>query len=270
MWNRNRTPSEGGAAALLVALCLTMTAAVAEAQVTLYDDFTSPRIDENKWVGRQFVTREGGTGDLLEIQREISAAQMLVLQTRVVGGRADMFGTVTVENALAFRHAQTFDGIVFDVAVRKLDVTGCVGTAATEIEARAVFALFDDGFGDVVADVGVMRSSDSAAPAGELEVTASLVHRSDAGNTLLDRVSLGSAVLGQQMKLRLRWDAARSRVRVQRDADAAVSIGYVNAVLGEPARPHKYLAARAKVGDCATAPGRGAIVAVFDDVRVDP
>ena len=257
-------------ASLLVGVILALMAPVVEAQVVIYDDFNSPRIDENKWVGRQLIARAGGTGDLLEIQREITNAQALVLQARVVGGSISDNGAVSVENALAFRHARGLSEIVFDVAVRKLDVASCQGGSAASGGARGVFGLFDDGLGDVVADIGLSRSSPSGAPTNELEVTASLVHQTAEGETVLGFVSLGTAYLGQQIRLRMRWEPGRNRVRFQRDAEPLVTIDYANPVLGEPGRPKKYLAVGSVVPECAAAPARAAVVAAFDNVRVNP
>lgn len=255
--------------ALVAGVLVASTATLAEAQLVVYDDFAAGRIDESRWAGRQLVNKEDGTGSLLEIQREVTSAQALVLQTRVVGGTDAAPGSYSVDNALMFRHAQAFDEIAFDVAVRRVDVRGCAAGANAEASARGVFALFNDGIGDVVATVGVTRSSALNAAAAELDVVASLVHRTDEGDTMLGVLSLGPATLGRQVRLRVRWDPARNRVRFQRDADAVVAIDYTNPVVAPPGSPRKYLAATASVSDCSVTGASAAITAAFDNVRVN-
>jgi hypothetical protein len=255
---------------LFVGVLLALTASMAEAQLLVYDDFSLGRIDETRWVGRQLVTNHGGTGSLLEIQREVTNAQVLLLQARVVSGKGEEPGRYSVDNALMFRDADALNEIMFDVAIRRVDVAGCAAGAEAEAGARGVFPLFNDGIGDVIAIVGVTRSSVSNAPAGDLDVTASLVHRSDEGETPLGFLSLGSAALGRAVRLRSRWDPARNRVRFQRDADPLASIDYTNPVVAGPGRPRKHLAAIASVSDCASGSASAAVVAALDNVRVNP
>jgi hypothetical protein len=270
MPNRIQKVLTGGRRALIVGVFLALTAPVAEAQLVVYDDFAAPRIDETRWLGRQLVTRSGGTGSLLEIQREVTNAESLVLQTRVVGGTGSGTGLFTVDNALAFRHPNALSEITFDVTVRGLDVTGCAMESGTEASARGVFPLFNDGIGDIIAIIGVTRSSVSSARAAELDAVASLVHRTPDGDIVLGVVSLGSVTQGQNVKLRTRWDAARNRVRFGRDAEAMTGIEYTNPVVSSPGKARKYLAATSTVSDCAEGGSAAAVVAAFDNVRVNP
>lgn len=255
---------------LLIGALLALTAPMAEAQLVVYDDFSSGRIDETRWVGRQLVTNDGGTGALLEIQREVTNAQVLMLQARVVSGKGGEPGRYSVDNALMFHDAKALNEIAFDVVIRRVDVSSCTAGADAEAGARGVFPLFNDGLGDVVAIVGVTRSSSSNAPAGELDVTASLVHRTDQGDAPLGFLSLGPATLGRSVRLRTRWDPARNRVRFQRDADPLASIDYLNPVIAGPGRPRKHLAVTASVGDCSAGSASAAVVAALDNVRVNP
>ena len=255
---------------LVIGTLLALSAPAVEAQLVVYDDFSAGRIDETRWLGRQLVTNDGGTGSLLEIQREVTNAQVLMLQARVVSGKGEVPGRYSVDNALMFQNSNTLNEVVFDVAIRRVEVAGCTAGADAEAGARGVFPLFNDGVGDVIAIIGVTRSSLSNAPAGELDVTATLVHRTDTGDTALGFVSLGSAILGRSVRLRARWDPARNRVRFQRDADPLASIDYVNPVVAGPGRPRKHLAVTASVGDCSSGSASAAAVAALDNVRVNP
>lgn len=260
----------GGRRILLLAALLTLIAPVAEAQLVVFDDFDGDSIDAAKWTARQFITRDGGTGSLLEVRREVTPGEALVMRTRVVGGDAADSGSFSAENALAFRRPGALNEILFNVRVRSVTVAGCAAGSAAEAAARGVFALFNDGEGDVVAIVSVSRSSGSSALADQLDVTASLVHRSAEGNGLLGQVSLGTAMVGDRVRLRTRWERARNRVRFQRDGEALVTIDYTNAVVDNPGRPRKYLGAVATASDCSAGGSSADIDAVFNNVRVNP
>jgi hypothetical protein len=251
----------------IAAIVLSLTATVAQAQLVPYDNFAGPKLDAEKWSGRQFVTREDGTGSLLEVQREITPLETLVLQARSVGGDASNSGLFTAENALLFRHSKRLTDIAFTAFVRSAQVAGCTGGADAAVSARGVFPLFDDGSGDVVAIVEVTRSS--ASPAA-FDVVASLVHRGAEAETILGYAWLGSVDVNVKVKLRVKWDPANSVVRINKDGDIAAALGYANVIASEP-RARKYLGAWTSVPDClsGTAP-TAAITALFNNVRVNP
>jgi len=255
--------------AMLAAVLLGSAVPSAQAQLVSYDDFTAGRIDEARWTGRQFTTRAGGTGDLLEIQREVTKAQALVLQSRVVGGTKADGGVFSVDNALVFRRSQPINEIVFDVTVQRAEVRACGSGQDAAAGARGVFPLFNDGNGDVVAIIGVMASPESAVAASELEVVASLVQRTAAGDVALGTLALGPAAADRAVRLRTRWDAAKNRVRFQKDADAVMAIDYLNPVIA-PADAPKYLSTLTSVSDCTAHGTSAAVVALFDNVRINP
>jgi hypothetical protein len=247
---------------------LAFTASAAEAQLVSYDDFVGPRIDETKWAGRVLMTRDdGSTGALMEIRREVTPGQVLLLETRAVGGRASDSGEFSAENALAFRRPGAITDVAFAVWVKELDLTGCDAGEDSSAAARGVFALFNDGAGDVVA-IAELRQSSGEDP-GELDVRGSLIHRGPDGDTLIGSVELGSAAIDQRVRLRVRWEEANNRVRFQRDADPLVALDYQNAVVAPPGAPRKYLGAMSRVGDCSATGTNAAILAVFNNVRVN-
>ena len=255
---------------VFAAAMVALTAPLAQAQLVVYDDFSGGRIDETRWAGRQLVSNDRGTGSLLEIQREVTNAQVLMMQARVVSGRGEEPGRYSVDNAVMFNGSNALHEVAFDAVIRRVDVSSCTAGADAEAGARGVFPLFNDGLGDVIAIIAVTRSSRSNAPAGELDVTASLVHRTEEANTPLGFLSLGTATVGRSVRLRTRWDPARNRVRFQRDADPLASIDYINPVIAGPGRPRKHLAVTASVGDCSSGSASASVVAALDNVRVNP
>jgi hypothetical protein len=253
--------------ALPTAIVFLSAVGAAEAQLTVYDDFSAARLDETRWIGRQFQDRDEGKGHVLEIQREVGAAQALILQIRTVGGATDL-GSFSAENALLMRRSNNVSDIAFDVAIRKLEARGCDSGGQSAASARGVFPLFNDGAGDVVAVLEVGRSS--SAVEGELTVSASLVHRSDVSDTILAVLPLGLAALGQPIRLRMRWDGTRSQVRFNRDADVPLHLDYANPVRSAAGRPSKYFAAASQVADCATGSSTASVIVAIDNVRVSP
>lgn len=268
MRKRQDTLCARGCRCFLLCLMLALVAPAAEAQLVLFDDFAAARLDAEKWAGRQFITRDGGSGNVLEIQRE-ATGQAVVLLTRVVGGTASDSGSFSAENALAFRRARNLTEILFTARVRQLELAGCAAGSGAEAGVRGVFALFNDGLGDVVATIGMSRSSASAAPAEELTVVASLERRTAEGTTPLGSVVLGSAAVGQNVRLRMRWEPARNRVRFQRETDALVAIDYSVAAASAPDRARKYLGAIASAGECASAAASALVEASIGAVRVN-
>jgi len=264
MLNHYLTGITHGRRALLVGALLALTASAAQAQQVIYDDFSAARIDASKWVGRQFQTRAGGNGDLLEVQREVTSAQALVLQARAVGAKGTDGGLYTAENALLLRRAGVVNDIAFDVVVKKAEATGCATATASQAAARGVFTLFNDGEGDVMAIVQV----GNAGTPGGLDVSASLVRRVADADSVLASLALGSANLGDQIKLRVRWDAANNQVKFLRDGLVGGMAQYTNPVVSSAGRP-KYLSVLTSVADCGVTGSSAAIVAQFDNVRIN-
>ena len=255
---------------LLTLAAVALMAPAASAQLVLYDDFAGPQIDAAKWAGRHYVTRDGGTGTALETRREITPGQVLLLQSRAVGGDSSNSGTFTIQNALALRRPNTITEIAFTTWIRSLEVSGCAGGADSSAGVRGVFPLFSDGTGDVIAVAEVRRSSSSIAADDEADVVASLVHRAAGVDTVLASVYLGSAELDERVRLRVRWEEKLSRVKFQRGADPVVIVGYAQPFVATPSAPAKYLATLANVADCTTGPApTAAVVALFNNVRVN-
>lgn len=245
---------------------LLLVTSAAQAQLVVYDSFAGPKLDADKWIGRDFATRQGGTGSLLEIQREITPIETLVLQARSVGGDASDTGLFSAENALVFRHSHRLADISFVLSVRSAQATSCSASGNAAVAARGVYPFFNDGSGDVIAIIEAVRSTASSA---SLEVVGSLIHRGEAGDELLGSVSLGFAELNTKMKLRVKWDAAGSRVRFSRD-DVGGALAYTNVPVAD-AQGRKYLGANTIVPDCTGgAVSSAAITALFNNVRVNP
>jgi hypothetical protein len=248
---------------ILAAICA-CSAPSAWAQQVLYDDFMAPLLDGTRWTGRQFNSGDGNASSL-EIERSIANGRLL-MRARVIGREAGE-GERSSETALLFRRPGALDEVSFQVAVRDLQVAGCASGASSSAGARGVYAFFNDGEGDVVATIEVKRSS-GWGPENLLEVVGTLVRRGTDGDTLLGSVPLGSALIGQRVKLRVKWHKATSEVRFQKDQDPAASIAYTNPVVGQAAAERKYLGLFGMAGGCSESSASAA--ALFNNVRVNP
>jgi len=248
----------------ILAVVFAWPAQPAHAQQILYDDFMAPLLDGTKWTGRQ-LNSGGGNASSLEIERSIANGRLL-MRTRVVGREAGV-AERSSETALLFRRPAGLDEISFQVAVRDLQVAGCASGASSSAGARGVYAFFNDGEGDVIATIEVKRSSDWV-PSNMLEVVATLVHRGVDGDVVLESAPLGSALVGQRVKLRVKWHKATSEVRFQKDQDPAASIAYTNAVIADAAGERKYLGVFGTAGGCSES--SAAAAALFNNVRVNP
>jgi len=247
----------------IVAIFFASFAAPARAQQILYDDFTAPLLDGGKWTGRQFNSG-GGKGSSLEIERSVANGRLL-MRARVVGREAGE-GDRSSETALLFRRAGALDEISFSVAVRDLQVAGCASGSAAFAGARGAYAFFNDGEGDVTAIIEV-RASSSWAASNMLEVVGTLVRRGADGDTVLGSIPLGSALVGQRVKLRVKWARALSEVKFQKDSDPVASIPYTNAVVGAADPDRKYLGVFGAAAACGES--SAAAVALFNNVRVN-
>ena len=253
--------------ALFIVAALAGFAPLAEAQLVIYDDFTAPLLDGVRWSGRQLNTNEGGNGSSLEIERSVANGR-LVMRARVAGGPEPDTGQRSSETALMFRHPGALNEIVFNATVKELQIAGCASGSASAAGVRGVYAFFNDGLGDIVATIELRRSSDADTAATMLEVVGTLTHRTDAGDeTLLGWVPLGTAAIGQKVRLRVKWDRDDSTVKFQKDLDAVAPIAYSNPVVADAGAPRKYLGAIATSGDCRAA--SSTIVGLFNTVRVN-
>lgn len=258
-----------GRLALIAGAFIALAAAGAEAQLVTYDDFSAALLDQTKWSGRQLDVRVGGTGTDLETRRDVQAGKLL-MEMRAVGGAASNSGRYFSENTLQFRNPDPLTEIAFRVRVQQFEVSGCPAGPASFAVARGVYSFFSDGAGDVVAFVEVRRSSVSTAPATELEVIGYLIHRTASGDSLLGFGLLGTATVGQAVKLRTKWDQINQLVEFQRGTDPAVTIPYSQTVMSPPSVRTKLLGALGLVSDCLTGPVPNArMLAVFDNVLVN-
>ncbi len=190
-------------------------------QNTLYDDFSSPQLDAEKWRG---VQDSDGFAIGLEITRVVRGGQ-LYQSHRMVG---ETFGDGIVGAAtslLRFRDGETITAIQFDLRVQQMLSTGCsaAGGEISNAILRSRNILFSTGSGDVDAVIDVFRSSNSVDPSNTLRIGAFLAVPGEP----LGIVDLGTLRLRTPVTLRMAWLPDEDRVEFQRDQDPPQSVSYV-------------------------------------------
>lgn len=264
----------GCCAALLVTLITFPMSASAE--LVPYDDFDAEFIDVNKWTP---VESPGGL--VGEAVREIHGppgSRQLHMIYRAYGGLGSDVGNTGGRNRLVFANSALVSAIEATVAVKEFEATGCSGNEEpTQARARISGFFFTlpnsrvGGTTDVLADIRIVRLSNSTDGPNVLQVISRLFHCDEPtcflGRTI-HNVNWGTIEKGQSAKLRIQWDDASKTFISQRDDIAEVPHRLEEA---ETIAGSKRLEISPIVPNCPEPPrGVSYIEAFFDDVRVNP
>ncbi len=237
----------------------------------LYDNFNTGPMDPDRW------------GLLTDFSRTVQGKR-LRMSARAFGTIDSDSGTSSngVNSPLSGVAASiVVQSLRADVIVNSMDLSGCVGNSSpSQVRARLISSLFNVGTpvpgsqaGDVSAQIFLRRLSDSVDAINVLRVGGSVdqcIDNACASSTRLGQVDLGTATLGQLVKLQMQWDAANNQVLFKRDADAAVSVPYASSDTALPGAPLRNLSIRLTVPNC-TGQFRpsAAIDGTFDNVYVN-
>lgn len=252
----------------------------AYAQSTLYDDFSSSRLNANKWFGRQFV--QGGNGGL-ELTRKSQQGQLFMFH-RVLGGTAANIGQHIGRNQIEILNPNSITAMRFDVRVTAVRLRGCTvgGADRSNTRARMSGFLFNDGTstgprdstGDVSMAVEVLRRTTDTDPPDVLDIQGFLTRCQDAvcsASPVLAIADLGSTSIGTPVTLRWNWVPTTNRVNVQKDSNPVLSLVYPPANELPPVNVSKRLEVRVDAANCTVGPRPFAEMgAFFDNVFVNP
>lgn len=252
---------------ILIALLSTTQA---QARLVKYDDFSGKELDGMKWAGVHTDFDLGGTGIALDTQRRVANGK-LWMEMRAVGRSLSDFGARFIENALYFAHPERLTEISFKINVPEFEATGCPAGGSSFALARGFYSLFNDGTGDVMALIGLDRSSASTDPRRILQASAILLHRAQSGDSIIGFEALGEVRRKQTVVLRTRWSEMESLVEFQLNNDTPVIVPYTNVVASPPSIDFKSLSVSSVVSDCLSGPApTAALEARIDDVFVNP
>ncbi len=237
--------------------------------LALYDDFSSTRLDPDKWVGSEL----GEWGS--DAKRGILMHRLELLY---IGDCDTTPNNVDCESILQvnFTNPTTVTAIQAVIMPVQAVTTGCVSNPLpTFAAARLYGAFFNTGaptpgshVNDVVARIQVGRSSASTDPAPVLRATARVVQCLDQdcldGPELYSQ-DMGPITVGQRTTLGMQWSQTDHAFIFARDDQPVFVFPYALSDVTPPGRPDKRLDAAVDVPSCTTISRPDALIQVFID-----
>jgi len=276
---------------VVLIVILTGISSQAQEPLTLYDNFESKYLDPDLWFG-SVETFTGGW--VLESGRQIKTEPTygykgLTLLHRGYGSTDSDSGRATMRNRLYFSDGTKITTIQAKVQAKKVQVIGCTANPdPTYVEAHIGGLFFNTGtptpgsaLNDVFAAVSLIRLSDSTESLNVLEVIGYALHCTSANCSTYTWIgdtgeSLGTALVGQRVKLRITWDQANHRFVFQRGKTPEVYLPYDSVSFPDTSPPgssfggYKRLNVTDYVANCTSQPRPvGFIEVYFDDVYVN-
>jgi hypothetical protein len=262
------------AASASLALVLLLACAPLRAEpepLVLYDNFNGSALNPDRWGLLTDQARVLENKRLRLVGRAYSLADTNT-GTSNTGVNSELADTATTASVKSLR------AVVRVAAIRS---DGCTANpAVSNTRARLVASLFNIGnpvagsqAGDVFAQIFLRRFSNSADAPGVMRVGGSVDQCVDAAcgtSVRIGSVDLGTADLGQAVRLSMQWDEPADRVVFQRDSDPAQPVTYAVSDAHAPGAPLKNLSVRFSVVNCTVTPRPTAFTdATFDDVFVN-
>jgi hypothetical protein len=242
------------------------------AQVVLYEDWATERIDPGRWRPTTLPST------VYEVIRVISGGQ-LQHALRIYGASRNDFGALTASNILGFT-ARDFMAVQWDTSVQSYLLQGCgtPGTPPSSLQVAMQLPLFNDGSspdtndetGNVEAHLHLVRTSDSPAAPDVLEAQGLLTRcqvPDCSTRDTLGPVSLGEIPLGQMNTLQMIWDPVGSQVIFRRNTEPPVPLFYsVPAV--RTIRAERLWAVRGTGANCTAGRAFAEVLATLDNIIV--
>jgi hypothetical protein len=266
------SPFRAAAALPIAALLLASTPLRAEPEpLVRYDDFNSGALDPDRWGVLTEQARVLQNNRLRLVGRAYSLADSNSGSSST-GVNSELADTATTASVKSLRAT---------VRVAAIRSDGCIANATvSNTRARLYATLFNIGTpvagsqaGDVYAQIFVRRFSNSADPPGVMRVGATVDQCVDAvcgSSVRIGSVDLGTADIGQAVRLSMQWDPQADHVLFQRNGDPAQTVAYAVADTNAPGAPLKNLGVRFSVANCTLTPRPTAFAdATFDDVFVN-
>jgi hypothetical protein len=257
----------------LVGLLVAVTSAHALEPLVAYDNFAVKPLDPERWVEPEQV-RLVRDGSLRLMQRNRGSNVL---------GAPTSFASFN-EN---LTHPAAVTALKARVTVNALEVNSCegnpalghsrariVGTFFSVVDPATVFKEPGSFLHDVIAQVRLRRLSNSADPAGVLEVQGVITQCVSADCnfvTTLGTAELGKVSVGQSTSVQMHWDKAAKMFFFGRDRAPLIGVAYL--VSNDSFPPNvqgKQLSTRLDLPTCPGGPRvTGMVDAKFDNVSVN-
>jgi hypothetical protein len=243
-----------------------------------YDDFNATQIDPDKWFGIEFGPKPRGAST--EATRQIQDNRLRLVY-RAYGRTDSDRGRSRNEFLLMFHNSAAVTAIKATVQVTDAAATSCPGNPEATISWANIGGRFfgtapstpGSAANDVVANIRLVRRSDSTDPPDVLRVRSGVFHCANAVCTAGSPIhfqDLGPVKLGEMVRLRVQWDRDNHRFIFQRDDDPEVLAPYTVSDSAPPGIQVKLLDALHLVPNCTATPRPVAFIeALFDDVMVN-
>jgi hypothetical protein len=222
---------------LIILVLSVFIAFSAQAQLTVYDDFSGPYLSPDRWyVYNQYditiTSMEGG----LRIK-----SGKLGYYSRNFGGEESDSGRPRARRRLVMQNGLNVTAMETSVQVKGLEVTGCANnTTPSRAEVRIGGAFFNDvGIcegegsvtGDVQAYIGLRKDTDDPdLPSGYMRAIGTVLRCNNSGctdTTEIGTQDLGLVKVGKKVKLLMRIEKAQDRFVFKLDKKGAeVPISY--------------------------------------------
>jgi hypothetical protein len=256
-------------AAALAASLLTCVPAHALEPFALYDNFTVEPLSIARWNDPQRI-------------RFIDKGALLLGQHNVGQATADS-GSTVISYGESLSNPAAITALKAKITVTELEVYACAANPALgQSRARIVGAFFNIGspvpgsqIGDAIAQVRLMRVSNSADPAGVLRVTGSVVACTNAdcstSTPLGSPAELGTVNIGTATTVQMQWDQPGKRFKFSRDLAAfSGNVAYTETDASPPSVAFKQLSTLMDVPNCQSGPRvNGLVMARFDNIFVN-
>jgi hypothetical protein len=247
------------------------------AQLKLYDNFSSSRINPSKWIGEPASLVGGSDQDRREVSIGLSGAEgnrrLQILQTSY-SAITDDDGSSGIGFGLGFVQPGKVKAVSFTLAVDKLRVVDCgsnpsFGTVGFFGDYFNPTGATDGQTGDIVASIGVTRFSRT----GTLDVGASISQCQDAqcnGQTTIASQDLGFVKAGSTNTLSATWDQPNHQFVFSLNNDPPIALPYTMPDSLPPGKADKSFFVFGNVPHCTAKPRPFASIdALFDDVYVN-
>jgi hypothetical protein len=272
-----------------VVLMVMLAGICAQAQGTLvpYDKFESKLLNPDLWFG-SVSTSTGGSHleSATQIKTEPTYGMGVDLLHRGYGSTDSNSLRAVTRNRLYFSDGTGITTIQGTVQVKKVQATGCLpaNPNPTDVQARMGGFFFNtvtttpgDSTNDVGAFIVLRRRSNSTDASNVLEVVGYAIQCTIDDCSTSDPVgseqSLGTARVGQRIKLRITWDQAGNRFVFQKGKSPEVPLGYSLTDTFAPGSANggaKRLDIQEIVANCTTQPRPvGYMEVYFDNVYVN-
>jgi hypothetical protein len=248
------------------------------AQLKLYDNFSSGRINPSKWIGEPASLAGGSDQDRREVSIGLCGKgenRRLQMSQTSYSAIPDSNGSSGVGFGLGFAQPSQVKAVSFTLAVDEMEVVDCGSNSSS-----GTVGFFGDYFnptgatngqtGDIVASIAVTRFSQT----GDLDVGATVSQCQDAqcnGQTTIGFQDLGFVKAGSTNRFSAIWDQPNHQFIFRLNNNPQIAVPYAMPDTLPPGKADKSFFVFGEVPHCTTKPRPVASIdAGFDNVYVNP